>query len=1017
MRSFVGAFPLPLGLLLVLLATANSAAATDPAPQDLPRTASAILAKRCLECHGAKKQEGGLRLDDQKRALQGGDSGKVIEPGKADKSLLIEYVRGSGDTVMPPSGPRLTADEVATLRAWIDRGATWPENQPAAATSEAARPHWSFQPVKRPAEPNVKNAKWVRNPIDRFVLARLESEHVTPSPEADRATLIRRLSLDLLGLPPSPDEVSAFVADKDPRADAKLVERLLASPHFGERWGRHWLDRARFGESSGCVIDLIAPYAWRWRDWVIEAVNRDLPFDRFTLEQLAGDLLPNPTVDQLVAAGFQRNALSNHEDGIDLEAERAKAVIDRTVTVGTAWMGLTLGCAECHSHKYDPIPHRDFYRLYAFFDSLEDREIDAPPTADAPAVKASQAKFQAARVAYLAATVSGQAAWEKRVAALGDVWSTPQSLENASLRTRGHGVVRRLDDGSLRVDGPRSASDSYLVAFPVAEGVVRAIRVEVLDDPDRFHRGPGNSLDQEAQLSGILVQTGPQDPSAPVHDVPLAAATADYCQPGFQVADTLLRNDKKGWALDHVGLPHAAVFTLREAARFDKPGRMLIKLEQESDRFRTLIRFRVAISTADGQTWASHAVPQEIVNLARTPAERRSDEQRALLRRYYQAVYEPASASLAAWNAALDSHAKIVGAAAAHTIRQCSTPRETFVHLRGDFRRHGDRVEPGFLEAFAQSAPGPVASQKLTRLDLARWLVQPSHPLTARVAVNDIWQHLFGLGLVRTANDFGRQGDPPTHPELLDWLADELVRQGWSRKAMIRLIVGSAAYRQASALRRELNDRDPKNLLLARQNRVRLEAEVLRDAVLECGGQLDHRLGGPGFRMPQPMDDLNDFPFPADRLSAVHRRGLYAIAKRTLPDPLFITFDAPEGTAACPLRQRTNTPIQALCLLNDPLFVDAARRLASNVWGESGTDLDARISRLFARCLARGPTAVERKVLTNLFQAGVAEYASRPADAAQLAGVAAGEPRVAEAAAWYLVARTVLNLDEMITRE
>ena len=386
-----------------------AADSSPPQPADVVASAHKILADHCYQCHGAAKQEGELRLDLASEALKGGEEGVVIRPGHAADSLLIEYVGGKGDTVMPPKGARLTEAEVATLKTWIDGGAKWPTT-PAPTTGVDPRlDHWSFQPVRRVDPPAVHNQSWVRNEIDAFVLAKLEQEKVEPSPEADRRTLIRRLSFDLLGLPPTSQEVDDFLADSRPDAYERLVDRLLASPHFGERWGRHWLDRARYADSSGCVIDLRRPFAWRWRDWVIEAINNDLPFDQFTVEQIAGDLMPQADTESRIAAGFQENALSSHEAGVDLEAERVKTTLDRTSAVGTAWLGLTVGCAQCHSHKYDPISQRDFYSLYAFFDNLDDHLIDAPLTADAAKVADAERELQAARDKYLAAPADGQA--------------------------------------------------------------------------------------------------------------------------------------------------------------------------------------------------------------------------------------------------------------------------------------------------------------------------------------------------------------------------------------------------------------------------------------------------------------------------------------------------------------------------------------------------------------------------------------------------------------------------------
>lgn len=698
----------------------------------------------------------------------------------------------------------------------------------------------------------MHNSSWVRNEIDAFILAKLEQEKVEPSGEADRRTLIRRLSFDLLGLPPTIQEVGNFLGDSRPDAYEKLVDRLLASPHFGERWGRHWLDRVRYADSSGCVIDLRRSHAWRWRDWVIEAINRDLPFDQFTIAQIAGDLLPKADTESRIAAGFQENALTNHEAGIDLEAERVKATLDRTSAVGTAWLGLTVGCAQCHSHKFDPISQRDFYALYAFFDNLDDRLIDAPPTADAARVTDAKHEMQTARDKYLAAPAAGQKAWEKQVAARPSIWKKSHELESTSLRSSHHAMVHPLDDGSLFVDGRLPSSDSYVITFKSPTEKLTAVRIESLTDPDRFEQGPGRGADQHAMLTGITVQTGAVDKSLTTAKADIASAATDYCQPGFAAADAIGCGETTGWSLDQIGVPHAAVFVLREPVEISAGSRIIVRLEQYTGRGHNMNRFRISVTDTDPDQIPGPPVPDEISDLVHRPSSARSADEQAALKRYYQSVSQSQAADLAAWNLARAKFAALFGSYAAQTVRDRTVPRETFVHLRGDFRRPGEKVEPGVLPAFSKTSP---TDRRLTRLDLAEGLVDPSNPLTARVAANDCWQHLFGIGLVDTPGDFGMQGDPPSHPELLDWLAGEYVHCGWSRKTMIRRIVCSATYRQSSTARNDLVERDPKNRWLARQNRFRLEAESVRDTVLACSGLLDRRVGGAGFCVAPTSDD------------------------------------------------------------------------------------------------------------------------------------------------------------------
>ncbi len=1000
---------------------ARQAYAADAAPVQPAEVAAAaqkILADHCYKCHGSAKQEGELRLDVAAAAFKGGESGAVIKPSHADDSLLIEYVSGKGDTVMPPptKGKRLTDPEVAALRTWIDGGATWPAT-PATAATDFRLSHWSFQPVHRSDPPKVENRAWVRNEIDAFILAKLERDKITPSPEADRRTLIRRLTFDLLGLPPTPQEVDDFLDDTRPDAYERLVDRLLASPHFGERWGRHWLDRARYADSSGCVIDLTRPFAWRWRDWVIEAINNDLPFDQFTVEQIAGDLLPQPTLDSRIAVGFHQNALNNHEAGIDLEAERVKTTLDRTTAIGTAWLGLTVGCAQCHSHKYDPISQADFYRLYAFFDNLDDHLIDAPLSDDADKLTTARRDLQSAREQFLAARNGVQAEWESIVAARPQVWKTAHDLELSSLRSQKFAMLHPLDDGSLFVDGRLSRYDAYNIAFKTPVKRLTAVRIESLNDPDRFEHGPGRGADQQAVVTGITIETGSSDKSLPTTKAEIAEVRSDYCQTGFSAAAAIKCEEIDGWSLDQVGVPHAAAFVLRRPIDIPDDGRIVVRLEQYTGRGHNLVRFRVSVTDANPQRLDGPIVPDEIGAIVDRQAAKRSVAEQAALKRYFLSLSGNQNADLATWNQAIEEYAKAGGTFAAQTVLDRTVPRETFVHLRGDFRRSGEKVEPAPLAAISKNS---AAERRLTRLDLANWIVDPANPLTARVAANDIWQHLFGVGLVDTPGDFGMQGDPPSYPELLDWLAGEYVHCGWSRKAMIHKIVCSAAYRQSSRSRAELADRDPKNQLLARQNRFRLEAEPVRDTILACSGLLNQRIGGPGFCVNLSSDDLPadwEPQLPPQDAWDIYRRGLYVIAKRTDPDPLLTALDAPDGAASCPIRRRTDTPIQSLTLLNDPIFAAAARALAQSAERNAPLDESRRIMSMFVRSVSREPTATEKKTLLDLFRDATAEYQDQPQQAAALAQVDTESPNLAEAAAWVVVARTILNLDETVTRE
>ena len=969
------------------------------------REAVKVFVRHCTRCHGPDKQESGLRLDNENAMKLGGDSGPAFIARDSKKSPLIQYVQGSGDSVMPPEGPRLTADEVQVLADWIDRGAVWPHEDSGAKGTDSSVLHWSFQPVKRPSLPLVNRTDWTRNEIDCFVLSRLEREEMAPASEADRQSLVRRLSFDLLGLPPTDEEVSDFV--EDPRTDAydHLVDKFLLAPEFGERWARNWLDRTQYAESSGCVIDHPRPYAWRWRDWVVSSINADMPFDEFTRHQLAGDLLPNATVDNRVATGYLRNALTNHEAGIDLEAEHVKTTVDRTSMTGAAWLGLTFGCAECHSHKYDPITQRDFYSMYAFFNRIAEQDIDSPTIDSLDRISQERLELERAQSNYVALPAHGQMEWESRIKTLSDIWHVPKEFDSRSLRSLLFAMVHPQADGSLTVDGRLRSKDFHYLTFAPDVSVINAVRIELLAEKERFHQGPGRHKNGDCILSGISMVAAPINRPNEVRIAKFQGVDVDYCQNGYSPNETLSEVEEfknKGWSVDHKGLSHTAVFTLESP--FDcKDSNVTIQLHFLTGDGRTPARFRVAITDATKEQLVGHAVPADIREYVAKQTFERTDSDRASIKRYFQSIHDAKNEDLKEWNRVLDQSAAWTNPRGAECVQEAWRPRETFVHVRGDYLRRGNRVEPGIPAVFQASDPMP---SNWSRLDLANWIASPSNPLTARVAVNNIWQSLFGAGLVRTPGDFGRQGEPPTHPELLDWLADEFVRKGWSQKELIRCIVCSATYRQSS-IAFEATRRDPQNLLLARQNRFRLDAESVRDCILHRSGMLNSQLGGPSYRALQPdeqsVEDWEPVTLPVSE-SGMFRRGLYVATRRTLPDAMLSTFDAPDGATVCPLRQRTNTPLQAMTLLNDPLFVKAATALSKNSTFVS-LDRRHRIVRMWHHCMGRLPTTSEVQVLVELHQQLEAEKLSRGLDATNTLDV------------WFVMARTILNLDEMVTRE
>jgi len=1001
---------------------------------EFDRDVRPILHKHCTKCHGAEKQISGFRLDRRADAIRGGDAGAAIEVGKSAESLLVLYAAGvDPDVVMPPEGERLSAEEVGVLRAWIDQGAVWAKLEGEGAESSASD-HWSFQPVIRPEEPAVVGAHWVRTPIDRFVLARLESEKVAPAPEADRRTLIRRLSLDLLGLPPTPSEVDAFVDDQRPDAYEQLVDRLLASPHFGERWARHWLDLARYADSDGYEKDRPRPHAWRYRHWLIEAVNRDLPFDQFTIEQIAGDLLPGASLDQKIATGFHRNTLTNTEGGVDQEEFRVAAVVDRVNTTSGVWLGLTMGCAQCHTHKYDPLTLREYYGFFAFFNQGREVDIPAPLPAEARAYAEAKAAYDAAHAPYLEAIErfekeelpARRAAWEASLDPSTLVgWRV---LELESVASSGGAKFTRQPDGSYLAGGANPAVDTVTITLRTDLAPITAFRLEALPDQSLPARGPGRVAHGNFVLSEFraTIAEGEGEP----RPVELKRADADHSQDGWPVAAAIDGDTATGWAVaPRFGQAQAALFeTAEQEAVGGAASTITITLDQQYGSQHTIGRFRLSAATAPRPV-RLEGVPAEILPILSIAADERTPEQRKLLADYHASI-DVELVRLREEEARHAEKAPQPPATHAQILTETAEPRKTHIHLRGDFLRKGDEVAPhtpGVLPPL-RASEGSIAD----RLDLARWLVSPENPLTPRVTMNRVWKHLLGQGLVTTLEDFGTRGEKPSHPDLLDWLAAEFVHPtaaavgdsgAWSVKRMIRLIVNSATYRQSSAPRPELFDRDPKNVLLARQNRFRVEAEVLRDLYLSSSGLLSTTIGGPSVRPRQPPG-ISELTYAggakwvestgADR----YRRGLYTWFQRTSPYPMLMTFDAPESNVTCAGRERSNTPLQALTLLNDPVFHECARSLGRRLLRERPEDPAARLQYGFELCLARPPSNLERSRLLQLYfdfqQAALAD----PSSAAELAGEPTPDAAdLADAAAAVALARVLMNLDEFVTRE
>jgi hypothetical protein len=810
--------------------------AVSAEPVDFQLAVAPILQQRCLSCHNERDRRGGLSLQSAKMMRAGGESGSVIEAGDAESSYLLDLlIPTDGAAEMPKGQPPLSTAEITTIRRWISEGADWPQ-------SVVLEPPvlWSLKPLIRPAVPTdiaTTNDFPIRNPIDAFVSSQHREAKLKVAPQADRRTLIRRLYLDITGLPPSPEAVEIFIRAADDEVAAvarrrngnanhglaavattayeRLVDELLESPHYGERWGRYWLDLARYADSEGYLGDSLRPHAWVYREWVIDAINRDLPFDQFTIEQLAGDLLEKPTLDQKIATGFHRNTLRNTEAGVDLELYRTKEIIDRVNTTGMVWLGLTFGCAECHDHKNDPISQTEFYQLYAFFNNADEVGITATKPWEIAEHKAAMQKWQPG--------------WD-------DLVSKLRSFEKDDLSDAQHATI------------------------------------------EKSIAGTGKTLDWKT-----LVE--------------------------------FYQTKEPGW-----------------------------------DEFK---------SKADTQWAKKPAAPN---TKARAFAKRTKDR------------------------------------------------RDTHVHIRGVYTRHGDQVNPGtpaILPTLDVRGDAP------DRLDLARWLFREDNSLTARVAVNRIWQHLFGQGLVSTPNDFGNQGAKPTHPQLLDWLATEYRRRGWSRKEMIRLIVTSSTYRLASAANSVPSQQHVSNQILWRQNSYRVSAETVRDLHLTASGLLDQTIGRRGIHPPLPAfvtEVGRSVKWPVSVGSERYRRGMYIFFKRTVPYPMLMTFDAPDATVSCSRRERSNTPLQALTLLNDPVFYECAETLGRQMIELHANDVSAAVDDLFQRCLGRRPVDQELNFLTAAYQDLVQlkegeRNQNTPADK---------DPQVT---AMIAVTRIVMNLDEFITRD
>jgi hypothetical protein len=966
-----------------------------------------ILAQHCFACHGMDEhsRKAKLRLDLPESAHGKGKSGEIaIVAGQPDKSEVIRRIFAHAeDELMPPpeSKKPMSDKEKAVLRAWIAEGGKY-------------QAHWAFIPPQQAPLPQSGG-----HPIDAFVRSRLAKEGLRPSPEADRYVLVRRVTLDLTGVPPTPEEADAFVRDQAPDAYEKLVDRLLASPRYGERWARRWLDLARYADTNGFEKDRPRSI-WPYRDWVVKALNADLPYDQFSIKQLAGDLLPGATPDDLVATGFHRNSMLNEEGGADPNEYRFYAMVDRVGVTGATWMGLTLNCAQCHTHKYDPVLHTDYYSVMALLNNADEPTYNIPPL-DLEARQADHAKrVRAAEDSLESKFPGGAAAVEQRFGA----WLNAESQRAAKWTTVIPGKLKStlptLDvqpDGFILGGGDITKSDVYDLTFDRAIKGAVAIRLEVAPHPLLPNDGPGLT-NYEGPLGGFFLSefqawqgdrrltfddaTATNDEEEDrINDAAAAAKTPAKVAPKkAKAAAKSAANRKKnhaaaaldgemssGWqVLGGLGQHHAAVF------RFEKPTDLsagwALKMLFEKHYACPVGHFRLSVTTEPHATATGHPAEIEAMLAGAAPHDPAKLRQRFLETAPELAVHAKALANLRKQVPRGQPTLVMRERPAAH-------PRPTYRYHRGEYLSPKEQVPPAvpaFLPALPKDAPA-------NRLTFARWLFAPENPLTARVAVNRQWQAFFGRGFVRSLEDFGYQSLPPSHPELMDWLAVEFMKSGWSMKQLHRLIVTSGTYKQSSVVTPALAEKDPENLLLARGSRFRLDAEIIRDGALGAAGLLSAKMGGPGVYPPQPASVTSEGTYgriewkPSEGEDR-YRRSLYTFIKRTAPFAMATTFDAPTGEACIARRDVSNSPLQALTLLNDEMFMEAARALGAKAMG-AGADDDTRITYVLRRCVTRPPAADELATM----KAFVAAQRAR---------------KVADKDIWTAVARAALNLDESI---
>ncbi len=1028
-------------MLCGLTPISAKAAVSLPAKIEFNRHIRPILSDACLHCHGfdSGHRKAELRLDTFEGATAERKGRQAIKPGDLQASELWKRVGATNDDQMPPaeSGKRLTPDQIALLKGWIEQGAEYQK-------------HWAFEPPKRPSPPAVRKADWPRNEVDHFILGTLELRQLDPSPEAKKETLIRRLTLDLTGLPPTPEETDAFLADTQPGAYERLVDRLLASPRYGEHMARYWLDVARYGDTHGLHLDNERSI-WPYRDWVVGAFNRNLPFDQFTIEQLAGDLLPNPTRDQLIASGFNRCNVTTSEGGAIDEEFQVRYAVDRVETTSAAWLGLTMGCAVCHDHKLDPITQKEFFQVFTIFNNIAEKAMDGNALVPPPSIPVPSPEQEK----QLQALNSRRAELEEklRTGVHSLNYTDPATLTNAP-KQEPREIVWVDDDFPPKADVQFNAGTPTNRWITAGDGPVFSGQRAMM----RTGKGIHQAFFPECAEP---LTTGPGDKLfAYVHLDPKDPPKAVMLQ--FHVGGNWSRRANWGDA-DAIGYGQKGTTEKVQMGKLPETGKW-VRLEVDAARLGLKPGTKInglAFTMFDGTAWWDKAgqlsvndpardpsqsfvawenferrfidestAPQAIKAILKSDSDKRSDAERASLRDHFLiSIYAATNAALTPLREALQAvnaeRAKLEKEIPATLVaKELDQPRPAWVLTRGQYDKHGESVSPGVPSVLPPLPP----DERTNRLTFARWLVSTNHPLTARVTVNRLWQQFFGTGLVKTSEDFGNKGEWPSHPELLDWLATEFMATGWDVKRFVRKIVSSATYQQDSRVTPKLLEVDPENRLLARGPRHRLDAEVLRDSALYVSGLLNPKMGGRGVRPYQPpgiweavaYTTSTTAKYTPDSGDALYRRSLYTFWKRTAPPPSMTLFDAPSREQCSVRRERTDTPLQALALMNDPQYFEAARQLGYRMLRHGGGSDAARLDYGFRLVAGRPLADSERTVLSETLELQRLRF--RANDEAARKVIAVGDSPVpsdvapVELAAYTMTVNILLNLDEVVTK-